>query len=137
MRYSSRFINWTWSLAGGTILRGSGNQRRWDLVGGSRALEGWVLRNIFPHPSVSASCLPWDEDTPLSNATAAMMFCSSRWGQVIRTEPPKTVSQTTCFSLVVYIDYFDCRRVKQTYPCFLEPKETLLGCLSIFVYTIP
>lgn len=50
-----------------------------------------VLGHVFS--PTSASCLPWGEETSLSSAAVTMMFCPSKWGQLIRTEPPKTVSQ--------------------------------------------
>jgi hypothetical protein len=48
-----------WSQAGGIILEGSGNSRRWDLVGRSRWLEVCLWRlYLVPSPFLTLCFLP-------------------------------------------------------------------------------
>jgi hypothetical protein len=93
-----------WSPAGGAILVGGGNFRRWDLAGRNRPLGScpWGL-HVDPGPfllPLSASSPPrCGQLTPPSPFT--MMICSSQprnsranWGG---TETSKTISQNKIF----------------------------------------
>jgi hypothetical protein len=66
-----------WFPAGGAILGGSGNFRRWDLAGGSRSLEVGTWGYFAPGPFLSLllSAKKW------RTASATHSHCVGTWGQ--------------------------------------------------------